>query len=83
MIRIKSDIPCTEGVARLDAAIFKATSDLGNPTEKTYEAISVVTKLSAEVLKLSGKPEFVVSVPETAFEQMKTWMEEERMLENK
>jgi NitT/TauT family transport system substrate-binding protein len=79
----KSSKMTPEMIKKFDAAILKATSNLGNPTEKTYEAISTVTKLPAEVLKLSGKPEFVVSVPETAFEQMKTWMEEERLLENK
>lgn len=72
-----------EVIKKFEAAISKATSDLGNPTEKTYEAISAVTKLPAEVLKLSGKPEFVVSVPEAAFEQMKTWMEKEGFLKKK
>jgi hypothetical protein len=70
-------------IKNFEAAISKATSDLSNPTEKTYEAISAVTKLSAEVLKSSGKPEFVVSVPETAFDQMKVWLEEEGLLEMK
>jgi ABC-type nitrate/sulfonate/bicarbonate transport system substrate-binding protein len=68
---------------RFQKAISKATTDLGNPTAKTYEAISVVLKFPIDVVKSSGKPEFVASIPETAFVQMKTWLLEEGMLEKR
>lgn len=70
-------------IRKFEIAISKATSDLKNPSDTTYEAISSVTKIPTEILKISGKPEFVVSVPETAFGQMKVWLEEEGLLERK
>lgn len=79
----KSSKMTPEVVKKYEAAISKATTELGNPTEKTFAAISASTKLPVDVLKLSGRPEFVLSVPETAFERMNKWMAEEGFLGKK
>lgn len=76
----KSTKMTPEVIKKFETAMDKATSDLISPTERTYEAISKVTKLPVDLLRSSGKPEFVVSIPEQAFLQMKTWMEEEGFL---
>lgn len=72
-----------EVIVKFNAAISEATTELKNPTERTYEAVHAVTKLPTEILKSAGKPEFVVRVPETAFEQMAAWLEEEGFLDQK
>ncbi|MFA6554599.1 MAG: ABC transporter substrate-binding protein [Candidatus Paceibacterota bacterium] len=77
-----SRIITPEVIRKYDLAIAKATSDLNNPTDKTYEAISAVTKLPPDILKSSGKPEYVINVPEIAYEKMKTWLKEEKLLGN-
>jgi len=76
--KVTSDV-----IEKFNAAMVNATIDLKSPDEKTFAAISTVTKLSKEVVELTGKPEFVSNVPESAFLQMKTWLQEEKLLKKK
>lgn len=76
----KSSTVTAEIAKRFETAISKATKDLTPPTDKAIEAIAESTKLSREIIKSAGKPEFVVTISESAFSQMKTWLEEEGLL---
>jgi NitT/TauT family transport system substrate-binding protein len=69
-------------IKNFNTAINEATENLNNPSRNTFEAISLVTKLSPETLESTGKPEFVNKIPESAFQQMKTWLVEEELLDN-
>lgn len=64
-------------------AISKATKDLQERPEKTFEAISTFMKLPVETVMSAGKPEFVNEIPESAFLQMKTWLEAEGLIDKK
>jgi NitT/TauT family transport system substrate-binding protein len=70
-------------IQRFNSAIFKATNDLQNQPKRTFESISTYLKLPVETLASTGKPEFVNKIPESAFVQMKTWLEAEGLLENR
>lgn len=63
-------------------AIYEATPITNAYGTEVLSAISQVTKVTESDLLRSGRPRFVENVPESAMEQMKTWLEEEGFLEH-
>lgn len=79
----KSNKMIASVIRKFNTAIDDATKALSTPNEKTFRAISYYTKHKQDILEMTGRPEFVINIPESAFEQMQSWLEEEKLLKKK
>ncbi|MBI1826042.1 MAG: ABC transporter substrate-binding protein [Planctomycetes bacterium] len=62
---------------RFNASIREATPIANAYSGEVLQAISKETKIAESDLQRAGRPQFVESVPDTALEQMRTWLREE------